>query len=166
MFSLWPARQLSWCRNKPKSLRMVKKWCQASKAEKRQAQTKGAVEYEHWIHFVHLRTALTCFSNTVHIKPHYFYMTARPSVVWDWGCFSPKPSAWLASIWGQMVFSLVRQLSLLDQLRFKIKTKEGKQQQKNMKPKTTRVEKVRQVFWIDTSRLVWSWPEWLPVRRV
>ena len=108
------------------------------------------------------------FLNTVHIKSRSFYMTVRSGVVWDWGCFSSEPSAGLASIWGQMVFSPVRQLSLLDQLRFKIKTKEGKQQQKNMKPKATRVEKVRQVFRIDTSRLDWSWPEWLAVavRRV
>ena len=138
MFSLWPVGQLSWCRNKPKSLRTVEKWCQASKAEKRQAQTKVAIEYGDWIHFVLLRTALTCFLNTVHIKPHSFYMTVRSGVVWDWGCFSAEPSAGLASIWGQMVFSLVRQLSPLDQLRFKIKTEEGKQDTKEYETKNNK----------------------------
>ena len=135
MFSLWPAGQLSWCRNKPKSLRTVEKWCQATPAEKRQAQTKVAIEYEDWIHIVLLRTALTSFSNTVHIKPHSFYMTVRvrSGVVRDWGCFSAGPSAGLASIWGQMVFSLVRQLSPLDQLRYKIKTEEDKQNTKEYK---------------------------------
>ena len=138
MFSLWPARQLSWCRNKPKSLRTVEKWCQATQAEKRQAQTKVAIEYEDWIHFVLLRTALACFSNTVHKKPHSFYMAVRSGVVWDWGCFSAGPSARLASIWGQMVFSLVRQLSLLDQLRFKIKTKQGNQDTKYYETKNNK----------------------------
>ena len=102
------------------------------------------------------------FLNTVHIKPHSFYMTVRSGVVWDWGCFSAEPSARLASIWGQMVFSLVRQLSLLDQLKFKIKTQEDTKEYKTHNSKLAKFTSER----IDTSRLVWSWPEWLAVRRV
>ena len=153
MFSLWPARQLSWCRNKPKSLQMVEKWCQARRLELKKDKLKPRLQLNMKMGFP------SSFSRHVTrmVFEHCLFgisitIICQSGVVSDSGCFSPGPSARLASIWGQMVFSLVRQLSLLDQLKFKIKTQEDTKEYKTHNSKLAKFTSER----IDTSRLVWS----------
>ena len=166
MFSLWPAGQLSWCRNKPKSLRTVEKMVSSNSSWEKTSSNQGCnriwrldslrpspqsthMFFEHRPYEASFLLYDSQVQSSLRLKMFFSWTSSLACFYLGTdGVFSGQTAVSPGS-------TKVQNQNRRRQTRHK---RMWKQKQQELKKFTSER--------IDTSRLDWSWPEWLAVRRV